>query len=466
MKNLTQFDEWLWEGNLSTEKKNASWFTKAALRIFFIIIQGFGKHDFDLRAGALTYTVILSLVPVLAMGTALLKGLGADNYMKAAAYKLITQKEEISDHPEPAGNFTAGEGEKTSIEGSHHGSAQYLKLALDKIFDYVDRTNFATLGWLGIAGALLIIVSLMTHIEAAMNNIWETKKARRLERKVIDYIALIILLPISVNFAFWAVTAAQSETLLAKITSMLKVSWVLPLLFKLLPILLIVGTFTILYRFLPNTNVKVFPALSGGIIGGMGWILVQTVYVKLQIGVARYNAIYGSFATLPLFIFWLYIGWIVFLLGAETSFAVQKFQRYVPLKRPISPLSRLALAVDILEVVYRYFDSGRKVTAEDLSDKLGYSLMEVGIVMKRLEKKGLIVPTEDDEHFLPGISEERLGKSHIFQAICGSLDREKTHGEKLASEVADNAGSLLDQELTGISYGNHGEESAEALVTK
>ena len=455
MKNLRRFDEWLWKGNLSVEKKSASWFTKAALRIFFIIIKGFGKHDFDLRASALTYTVLLSLVPVLAMGTALLKGLGADNYMKAAAYRVISQKVDIGGKPEPPGNCTADSGQTAGIKDSTYGSAQHLKLALDKIFDYVDRTNFATLGWLGIAGALVVVVSLMTHIEAAMNNIWETQKARKLGRKVIDYIALIILLPISVNFAFWAITAAQSETLLEKITSMLKVSWVLPLLFKLLPILLIVGTFTILYRFMPNTNVKVFPALSGGIIGGIGWILVQTVYVKLQIGVARYNAIYGSFATLPLFIFWLYTGWIVFLVGAETSFAVQKFKRYVPLKRPLSPLTRLALAVDILEAAYRYFDSGRMVTAEDLSDELGYPPAAVGIVMKKLERKGLLVPTEDEERFLPGISPEGLKKARIFRAVCGSLEREKTQGGKVASEIAQNAGDLLDKQLTRISYRPH-----------
>ena len=392
------------------------------------------------------------------MGTALLKGLGADNYMKAAAYRMISQREEISSQPEPAGNVTAGGEGESEITGNPHGSAQHLKLALDKIFDYVDRTNFATLGWIGIAGALIIVVSLMTHIEAAMNNIWETKKARKLGRKVIDYISLIILLPISVNFAFWAITAAQSETLLAKIASMLKVSWVLPLMFKLLPILLIVGTFTILYRFMPNTNVKVFPAVAGGVIGGIGWILVQTVYVKLQIGVARYNAIYGSFATLPLFIFWLYIGWIVFLLGAETSFAVQKFKRYAPLKEAVPPLARLALAVDIMETVYEYFDSGRAVTVEDLSDELGYPPAEVGAVIKKLAEQGLIVPTEDEEHFLPGISTGKLKKSRIFQAVCGSLDREKTRGEKLASEVADNAGNLLDRQMTGISHATHGQE--------
>ena len=106
MKNLAQMEEWLWEGNLFKEPKSPAWFAKAALRILFIVIRGFGKHDFDLRACALTYTVILSLVPVLAMGTALLKGLGADNYMKKAAYKMVAQLEEISGrkHPDNTAN--------------------------------------------------------------------------------------------------------------------------------------------------------------------------------------------------------------------------------------------------------------------------------------------------------------------------------------------------------------------------
>ncbi len=449
MKNLTQLEEWLWEGNLFKQPKNHVWFAKAALRILFIVIRGFGRHDFDLRACALTYTVILSLVPVLAMGTALLKGLGADNYMKEAAYKMVAQLEEISgqEHGGPSGNATTSSPDNSRAWISSGGSAQHLKLALDKIFDYVDRTNFAALGWLGIIGALFTIVSLMTHIEAAMNNIWETKKARKIGRKIIDYMGLIILLPLSINLAFWAITAAQSETLLAKITSTLRVPWLLPLLFKFLPILLIVGTFSILYHFMPNTNVKFIPAVSGGVIGGIGWIMVQTLYVKLQIGVARYNAIYGSFATVPLFIFWLYIGWLVFLMGAETSYAVQKFRRYVPVKGAISPLAKLALAVDILEMTYEYFDSGRSVTAEDFSDELGYPLREVANVVKKLEGKGLLIPAAEGDHYLPGISPGHLKKSVIFEAVCGSMEQERTHGEFLAANLAADAAAILDGEM-------------------
>ncbi|RUM91186.1 MAG: YihY/virulence factor BrkB family protein [Thermodesulfatator sp.] len=447
MKNLAQFEQWLWQGNLYTERKSASWFAKAFFRVLFIVIRGFGKHDLDLRASALTYTVVLSLVPVLAMGTALLKGLGADNYMKAAAYKMIAQLEDISgEHAQRIQDLNATMADNESAASKINGSALHLKLAIDKIFDYVDRTNFATLGWIGIVGAFFTIVSLMMHIEAALNNIWEASKARRIGRMVIDYIGLIILLPLSVNLAFWAITAAQSETLFSRITSILRVPWLLPLLFKFLPVLLIVGTFTILYRFMPNTNVKMFPALVGGIIGGMCWILVQTLYIKLQIGVARYNAIYGSFATLPLFIFWLYVGWLVFLMGAETSFAVQKFRRYIPLKGPVSPLTRLALAVDILELAYKNFDSGRPVIAEDFSDQLGYPLREVVRVIRSLERKGLLIPTEDGEHFLPGISQTKLKKSEIFKAICGSEERHESYGQLLASSLADDASKLLDDQ--------------------
>ncbi len=454
MRRLEEFYKWLWDDNLSTTPKDSTWFAKAATRIIFIVIKGFGKHDFDLRACALTYTVILSLVPMLAMGTALLKGLGADNYMKAAAYKVIIELEEMASHEQHSGNFTTEANVQPGQANIRNGSLLHLRAALDKIFEYVDKTNFATIGWLGIVGAIFTVVALMTHIEAALNAIWETKKARRIGRKIIDYIGLVILLPISVNFAFWAITAAQSETLVAKITSMLRVSWVLPLMFKLLPILLIVGTFSILYHFMPNTEVKVIPALSGGLIGGLGWILVQTLYIKLQIGVARYNAIYGSFATFPLFIFWLYIGWLVFLMGAQTSYAVQKFKRYVPLAGRITPLHRLALAVDILDVTYRYFDAGRGITAEEISDELGYPLMDVVDVMKKLRHSSLILPSEDGTHFLPGISAEHLEKTAIFHAMCGRLESDRTHGQQIASMVEKNAKLLLDKENEKIKKGD------------
>ncbi|NPA95052.1 MAG: YihY/virulence factor BrkB family protein [Thermodesulfobacteria bacterium] len=432
-----KFHQWLWSDDPAEKNNKWKFALKLCLRIASIVISGFRKHELELRASALTYMVILSLVPVLAMGTALMKGLGADNYMKQAAYRMIEEMEELSNQKmhsmpsDPDGNATV------VIERS--ASARHLKLALDKIFDYVDRTNFAALGWLGILISLITVIALMTHIEDAMNTIWETQESRDIGRKIIDYIALIVLMPLSINVAFWAITANQSKAILEKLTSFLKISWIVPIIFKFLPFFMLIGTFTILYHFMPNTWVRWRAAALGGLIGGAGWILAQTLYIKLQIGVARYNAIYGSFATLPLFIFWVYIGWIIFLLGAETSYAIQNYKRLRPVNRSLSPVEQLALAIDMMLLAYRLFDEGRPLTGEKAADELAYPFPLVDKVMKKLVRAGLLIRTEKHEEYLPGISMNRLRNKKIFEALCGTIKLPQTIGGKAALEFYNEA---------------------------
>ena len=439
---INNFRQWVWREVPPDEQEGIEAFIRGIFKVLCLVISGFGKHGLELRASALTYMVILSIVPVLAMGTALVKGLGADNYLKQAAYRMLAEVEALSEAQGLTDSNTTRANTTELNEAApkiYLKSTRHLKLAIDKIFDYVDKTNFAALGWLGIFLSLLTVVTLMTHIEEAMNTIWETKKSRDIGRKLIDYIGLIVLMPLSINIAFWAITANQSKAFIEKMTSLLKVSWLLPIIFKFLPFFMIIGTFTILYRFMPNTFVKWWPATIGGIIGGVGWIAAQTLYVKMQIGVARYNAIYGSFATLPLFIFWVYVGWIIFLIGAETSHAVQNFRRLNPLVKPLDPLGKLALAIDILFVAYEYFDNGRAITAKILSDELKYPLPEVDDVVERLLEARLVVRTEKYEEFLPAISRDHITNRHIFDALCGNIHERNTLGEKMAGEFYDDA---------------------------
>ena len=459
MKWLRGFRKWIWTDLPADEQEGIETSIKSVLRVICLVISGFSRHQLELRASALTYMVILSIVPVLAMGTALVKGLGADNYMKQAAYKMLSEMEAISEPQVFTTNTTAS---NATAETFHSQATKHLKVALDKIFEYVDRTNFATLGWLGVIVSLLTVIALMAHIEEAMNTIWETKKAREMGRKMIDYIGLIVLMPLSINIAFWAITANQSKAFLEKMTSSLKISWILPLVIKLLPFLIIIGTFSILYCFMPNTWVRWRNAAIGGMVGGVGWIAAQTLYIKMQIGVARYNAIYGSFASLPLFIFWVYVGWIIFLMGAETTYAVQNLKRLNPLRKPLTPLDKLALALDVLYVTYECFESGRKITADLLCDRLGRPLPEVDEVLESLLEAQILVKTANQTAYLPAMSPQKLNTELIFKAVCGPLDEIKTPGEKLAARIYRKAVETA----TGFSKRNNTFEHENGRVSK
>ena len=218
-----QFCSWVWQVPGKADSFGVR-FLRGALRILFIVFRESRNDRITLRASALTFTVVLSLVPMLALGTAVLKGLGAGDQMREAAYTLIDQ----FDTGEPGGAVQPEPGRERAIPGDERlpesvqphadasaietmqenqaeeepaGLTSHLRRAVDQIFDYVDRTDFTTLGTFGILGMVFAALGVLGSIERSMNAIWQTTTGRAFGRKVIDYMALMILLPISVNLA-------------------------------------------------------------------------------------------------------------------------------------------------------------------------------------------------------------------------------------------------------------------------
>jgi membrane protein len=360
---------WIWTPVVNGERNPVN-LVRAFCRVIIIVCQEFVRDKIPLRASALTFTVVLSMVPILALGTAVLKGLGVGGEIRHAAHSFIEQLEVTTgelelnrglpraDRPDPSDETpVSGMEEDDSLSG-------HLHRVVDTVFDYVDKTNFATMGLVGILVLLLAIFSVLDSIEQTFNDIWQTRSGRPLRRKLIDYLAMLVLLPLTINFGVAAVAALQSPDLL--LTIKVWVPWLGPRVIKLLPVLAVAATFTILYSFLPNTRVTLPAAFTGGIFGALGWFLLQAVYFKLQIVVVRYNAIYGSFAALPLFLLWIYFSWMIFLVGAEISFGVQVWRRYLWNKLTLSPVGRLALAFDILMVAAGDYRHKRLTTRDSL----------------------------------------------------------------------------------------------------
>ena len=408
---------WVWESPL-TEGNKGQRFLRATFRILFIVYKEFKRNAVTLRASALTYTVILSLVPMLALGTALLKGLGAGNQMRQAAYEMIHKLEEMENEgkrPPPPANLKEKGTQKTGKPLSSH-----LRSAVDKVFDYVDHTNFATLGAFGILGLLLTVISVFSKIEEALNAIWRTPRGRPLGRKVMDYLALMILFPIALNVGLAATATLESPTLLSKMNRFLPFPWLWTLFLSLLPLLVIIATFATLYRFIPNTRVALKSSLVGGVVGGLGWIIVQVIYLKLQIGVAKYNAIYGSFATLPLFLLWVYSGWVTFLVGAEMAYAMSTWKTYLPRGEERTPVFSLALAYDIMDGLYQAFKERKVPTERDIAQKIGQPEGVVIPIISKLKKRGLIRNVQgEEEGLLPSAPSQEILAWEVMEAICG-----------------------------------------------
>ena len=455
-----RFCDWVWQ-----KPKQGDGFLqrllRGILRIIFIVARESQDDRITLRASALTFTVVLSLVPMLALGTAVLKGLGAGNQMRQAAYSFIEQFEpeapETSITPDTSSRlndqaaesvppaYDQTEKELQTEEFKRIGVTSHLRLAVDKIFDYVDRTDFTTLGTFGIIGMVLAALSVLGSIEQSMNAVWQTTTGRALGRKIIDYMALMILLPLSINLALAATATLQSPALQAQIQNILPVIWLERFLFKALPVGMLVITFSLLYQFLPNTRVGFLPALAGGLFGGLTWFWVQIFYVKLQIGVARYNAIYGSFATLPLFLLWIYVAWVVFLLGAEVAFAVQARRQYQWRTFALTPAARLAMAFDIMEAALEDYKARKVTDRKSLAQLLNQTEKTVLYIINDLVNGGLLRRIEGKlEGYVPSGPLTELKPSEIMDIIFGK-DLPAVKGCDLAGQALESARSSLDR---------------------
>ena len=454
-----KFCDWVWKPAVPSENIGLR-ILREILRIIFIVVRESQDDRITLRASALTFTIVLSLVPMLALGTAVLKGLGAGNQMRQAAYGFIEQFEpevpgtalipgattmQNDQEIQAAPSVPDGAGKKEGDQITSAGVTSHLRLAVDKIFDYVDRTDFTTLGTFGVIGMVLAALSVLGSIEQSMNAVWQTTTGRALGRKVIDYMALMILLPVSINLALAATATLQSPALHSQIQNFLPVLWLEKFFFKALPVGMLVITFTLLYQFLPNTRVGFLPALAGGIFGGLTWYWVQILYVKLQIGVAKYNAIYGSFATLPLFLMWIYVAWVVFLFGAEVAFAFQARRNYDWGTYSLTPAARLAIAFDIMESALENYDSRKTSDRKSLALSLNQTEKTIGVIINELVDGGLLCRVEGKlEGYVPAGPLDELKPSEIMDIILGK-DLPDVKGCDLAGKALEAARGSLDR---------------------
>ena len=263
-------------------------------RVMAGTVRVFLRHNGPLQASALTYITLMSMVPVLALMFSVSKGFGAHERLM----ELVNGK----------------------LQNLPPGVTVFAR----QVFDYVDKTNFSTLGVVGLLLLLWSVVGMMGKIEACFNAIWQVRTPRKLVRKVEDYISILVVVPILFLATMSANTALSSGTILQLLREHLGPLYrVFEVLISLGGALCVTGAFAIFYVFMPNTRVRWGAALAGGAITGVVWQLTQWAYIKFQVGVAGYNAIYGTCAVIPFFLAWLYLNWLIVLLGAALCYAIQ-----------------------------------------------------------------------------------------------------------------------------------------------
>ncbi len=402
------------------------------LRIVVMTVREFLEQKASIRASALTYYTLLSIVPVIALAFAIAKGFGLENLLTDYVRGSLNNAE-VADY-------------LINFSGSALANAKGGVIA-------------------GVGAAMLIysVFKLLDNIEAAFNTMWCVQRSRGIFRKVADYLCIMLFTPIML-------LTASSATLLVKssIQSALTggLSPLQDILLSIIPYVVLWVAFTLLYLVMPNTKVKVVPALVAGIVTGTAFQVVQWVYITFQIGVNSAGAVYGSFAFLPLLLAWLQITWTIVLAGCKIAFSIQNVTDY-SLEHGVTEISRAAerkLATIVMHRLLKAFKAGLRPTGLDIANEMGIPKPLFFNIAEQLKRTGLIAELEceddkiDERTFIPAVDINEITAARVCEAMdkLGNDDAVKMiNGEKYAkvasaASVAYNGDGASEVPLAGL----------------
>ena len=382
----------------STKKQSSRWesFIYKQLRIIFLAGKGFSNHKVQLRASALTFYTLLSIIPIAAIAFAIAKGFGLDKNLETLITEQLNSQQEV------------------------------LNWLLNNARTALEETRGGYIAGVGIIILLWAVMSLLEHIENSFNHIWQIRTSRPWYRQFTDYLTIMLIAPVflilSSSLTVFISTELTEFMSRADILSIFKP--VITFLIRFAPYFLSWIVMTVLYIIMPNTKVEFVPALISGIIAGTILHLLQWLYIDLQFGITKLNAIYGSFAAVPLFIIWIQATWIIVLLGAELTFANQNISRFEMEfeSLSISYFQKRALVLMIMEIIIKNFAGGENpLSAEQIAVQLKIPVRLARDLLQDLNSIKLVsIVHENDgevQLFQPSMDINKLSISYVFSRM-------------------------------------------------
>ncbi|MEI6335095.1 MAG: YihY/virulence factor BrkB family protein [Methylococcaceae bacterium] len=397
-----------------------------SLKIIILSVQGFSRDLCPLRASALTLYSILSIVPIIAMLFGIAKGFGFETMLE----------QQILEHAPDQDTLVI----------------QLISFAQNLL----ESTKGGVIAGIGIVVLFWTIINVIGNIEESFNFIWKIGKGRSISRKFSDYLSLMLLAPV-------LLIAASSMTvfLKTKITWLITVihlpefgTWLVLRGLSLSPLVLMIVLFAFTFIFMPNHKINYRAGIIAAIVTGILYHLSQWAYLSLQIGASGYNAIYGSFAALPLFVVWLQVGWMIVLLGCEVAFFLQNYEIYRNNNR-FSDLSfslKKVIALQITHLIIKNFiQLNKPLTATEIATKLVVPIAVVQPVLLNLIASHIIVEFKDsdevnDEVYQPAVDINRLTIAYIINALeqCGQNHLPDINQEQLFMNAVNNFRNLME----------------------
>jgi membrane protein len=400
------------------------------LRYLYALIRDILAGQLTLRAMSLVYTTLLSVVPLIAMSFSVLKGLGVHNDLKPLLYQALA----------PLGEQGV--------------------MITDEVINLVDNVRGGLLGSVSLAFFIFTSVSMVQKVEESFNYVWHVGQPRSIARRFSEYLVVMLVGPVVVVIALGMIASIRNASAVQMMLENDALGPVFVAAGSVMPYLLVAAVFTFLYIFMPNTKVTFKSALIGGFVGGCMWAGIGVIFTTFVLYATQRQLIYSGFAVAITTLLWLYLSWLVLLLGAQLAFYHQRpaFLRIGRREPSLSNAMRECLALNVMYLVGQAFrNKDRSISVESICTKLKVPSIALLPTAKRLENDGLLIVTEDEE-LLPGREMTRIKIADILNVVRQQGDTGsyrdplwsadiKAIGEQLDDAVSKVAGS---QTLTDL----------------
>lgn len=323
----------LWEDNQRTAPR---WLIQT-LRLLVCTAREIRAGDLTLRAMSLVYTTLLALVPLLALSFSLFKALGIHNQIEPMLLNLLQPLGD--DAPEVAAT----------------------------LLGFVDNVKIGVLGSIGVAMLFYTVLAMIQKVEGSFNHIWNIPRTRPLGQRISQYFVVLLLGPLALSLILGVTATLTSNRLVGSLLAFPAIGEGAILAGKAAPFLMICGVFSVMFMFVPNTRVRWRPAILGGLVSGVLWQSATWAFAAFVAGSGNYNAVYSSFAILIVLLIWLYVAWLILLVGCQMAFYAQnpEYLRAERQPRAQTPVEREALMLDVLVAIGKRFNDAEPAIAAD-----------------------------------------------------------------------------------------------------
>jgi membrane protein len=412
-----EFEHWLFDLPEAVGGRALRWLV-LPLRYLYALLRDLGRGDLGLRAMSLVYSTLFAIVPVIAVAFAVLKAFGFHRELEPVLYEFLR----------PLGE-------------------QGQALARN-IMGFVENVQGTVLGTIGFVFLLYTIVSMIQKMEEALNFVWHVERPRSLARRVSEYLVVMLVAPVIGALSMVLIAKFEASAVLATLSGLATGDQSVPGQGRLAPYAMVIALFVFVYTYIPNTRVRLVPALVGARVGGLLWAAVGALFARIVVYATQTAAIYAGFAVVLLFLIWLYLSWLILLLGAQLSFYVQHPEHlrtgHEDVHMTNALRERLALSVMVL-VGERFVAGTDRWDMSGLAERLDVPGKVLGEVVSSLASHGLILDADDDT-----VAPARDLGSISLAAILDAIRHETPDPRRPAPrpvQPADEAARVADEAL-------------------